>query len=143
MNRTNLLCVVVSFVKHQTEQFLLHASVGVSLARLGEDALFLRRILVDLEQAARNIQSIRSSKDKLAIEQTVFWAAHALGHCQFYNRVNQRLLRAGLRQAIKLGNQLDPDLWQCGWQCGWQSGYDDAYGNDIEARVNLEQSSIC
>lgn len=139
MNRTNLLRVVVSFVKHQTEQLLPHASVGVSLARLEEDALFLHRILVDLEQAARNIQSIRSSGDKQAIDQTVFWAAHALGHRQFYNRVNQRLLRAGLRQAIKLGNQLDPELWQC----GWQSGYDDAYGNDIETRVDLEQSSIC
>ncbi|HIE4392658.1 hypothetical protein [Serratia sp. Je.1.23.a] len=139
MNRTNLLCVVVSFVKHQTEQLLPHVSVGVSLARLEEDALLLQRILVDLEQAARNIQSIRSSEDKLAIDRTVFWAAHALGHRQFYDRVNQRLLRMGLRQAIKLGNQLDPELWQC----GWQSGYDDAYGNDIEARVDLEQSSIC
>ncbi|CAI0839035.1 Uncharacterised protein [Serratia quinivorans] len=139
MNRTDLLCVVVSFVKHQTEQHLPHASVGVSLARLEKDALLLQRILVDLEQAARNIQSMRSSEDKLAIDKTVFWAAHALGHRQFYNRVNQRLLRMGLRQAIKLGNQLDPELWQC----GWQSGYDDAYGNDIEARVDLEQSSIC
>ena len=100
MNRTNLLCVVVSFVKHQTEQLLPHASVGVSLARLEEDALFLQRILVDLELAARNIQSMRSSEDKQAIDQTVFWAAHALGHCQFYDRVNQRLLRMGLRQAI-------------------------------------------
>ncbi|WJV38534.1 hypothetical protein QVN03_24730 [Raoultella terrigena] len=139
MNRTNLLCVVVSFVKHQTEQHLPHASVGVSLARLEKDALLLQRILVDLEQAARNIQSMRSSEDKLAIDKTVFWAAHALGHRQFYDRVNQRLLRMGLRQAIKLGNQLDPELWQC----GWQSGYDDAYGNGIEARVDLEQSSIC
>jgi hypothetical protein len=127
MNRTNLLCVVVSFVKHQTEQLLPHASVGISLARLAKDALLLQRILVDLEQAARNIQSMRSSEDKLAIDKTVFWAAHALGHRQFYNRVNQRLLRMGLRQAIKLGNQLAPELWQC----GWQSGYDDAYANDI------------
>ncbi|MBV6694311.1 hypothetical protein [Serratia quinivorans] len=126
MNRTNLLCVVVSFMKHHAG-LLPHASVGVSLARLEKDALLLQRILVDLEQAARNIQSIRSSEDKLVIDQTVFWAAHALGHNQFYDRVNQRLLRMGLRQAIKLGNQLDPELWQC----GWQSGYDDAYANDI------------
>ncbi|MEX3242019.1 hypothetical protein [Serratia quinivorans] len=127
MNRTNLLCVVVSFMKHHAEQLLPHASVGVSLARLEKDALLLQGILVDLEQAARNIQSMRSSEDKLAIDKTVFWAAHALGHCQFYDRVSQRLLRMGLRQAIKLGNQLDPELWQC----GWQSGYDDAYANDI------------
>lgn len=121
-------------MKHQTEQLLPHANVGVCFARLEEDVLLLQRILVDLEQVARNIQSMRSSEDKLAIDQTVFWAAHALGHRQFYDRVNQWLLRVGLRQAIKLGNQPDLELWQC----GWQSGYDDAYGNEIEARGDLE-----
>ncbi|MBO1811497.1 hypothetical protein J4G53_25020 [Serratia ureilytica] len=138
MTRMNLLCAVVSFVKHQTEQRLPHASVGATLARLEEDALFLQRILADLEQVTRTIQRMCSSEDKRAIDKTVFYTAQALGHRQFYGLGNQRLLRMGLRQAIKLGNQLDPELWQCGWQCG----YDDAYGNGIESRVELEQDCI-
>ncbi|MER5130465.1 hypothetical protein [Serratia marcescens] len=138
MTRMNLLCAVVSFVKHQTEQRFPHASVVATLDRLAEDALFLQRILADLEQATRTIQRMCNSEDKRAIDQTVFYTAHALGHRQFYGLGNQRLLRMGLRQAIKLGNQLDPELWQCGWQCG----YDDAYGNGIESRVELEQDCI-
>ncbi|HEI8505931.1 TPA: hypothetical protein SLF17_003106 [Serratia marcescens] len=129
MNRMNLLCVVVSFVKHQTEQCLPHASVGVALARLEEDALFLQRILAELEQATRYIRSMCNSEDKLAIDKAVFYTAQALGHRQFYDRGNQWLLRTGLRQAIKLGNQLDPELWQCGWDIG----YNDAYVDGIES----------
>lgn len=66
MNRMYILFfVVVSFVKHQTEQLLPHASVGVSMARLEGGELFLQHILADLVQTARNIQSMRSSEDKL------------------------------------------------------------------------------
>ncbi|EMX8467023.1 hypothetical protein AAH178_002916 [Serratia marcescens] len=139
MNRMNLLCVVVSFVKQQTEQRLPHARVLATLDRLEEDTLFLQRILADLEQATRTLQSICNSEDRLAIDKAVFYTAQALGHRQFYDRGNQWLLRTGLQQAIKLGNQLDPELWQC----GWESGYDDAYVNGIESRAELEQDGIC
>ncbi|MGP0838111.1 hypothetical protein [Serratia sp. CY85251] len=130
MNRMNLLCAVVSFVKHQTEQRFPHARVVATLARLEEDALFLQRILADLEQATRTIRSMCNSEDKLAIDQTVFNTAQALGNHQFCGIRNQRLLRMGVRQAIKLGNQLDPVLWQCGWDIG----YHDAYVDDMESR---------
>ncbi|MGP0838015.1 hypothetical protein [Serratia sp. CY85251] len=139
MNRMNLLCTVISFVKHQTEQCLPHARVRATLARLEEDALFLQRILADLEQATRTIRRMCNSEDRLAIDKTVFYTAQALGYRQFYGLGNQWLLRRGLRQAIKLGNQLDPGLWQC----GWESGYDDAYVNGIESRAELEQDGIC
>ncbi|ELQ9311473.1 hypothetical protein R3D73_004490 [Serratia marcescens] len=139
MNRMNLLCTVISFVKHQTEQRLPHARVVATLVRLEEDALFLQRILADLEQATRYIRSMCNSEDKLAIDKAVFYTAQALGHRQFYDRGNQWLLRTGLQQVIKLGNQLDPELWQC----GWESGYDDAYVNGIESRAELEQDGIC
>ncbi|HGM5336673.1 hypothetical protein [Serratia marcescens] len=139
MSRMNLLCTVVSFVKHQTEQCFPHARVGATLARLEEDALFLQRILVDLKQATRTLQRMCSSEDRLAVDKIVFYTAQALGHRQFYDRGNQWLLRTGLQQAIKLGNQLDSELWQC----GWESGYDDAYVNGIESRAELEQEGIC
>ncbi|MFV1478706.1 hypothetical protein [Serratia marcescens] len=99
------------------------------MARLEEDALFLQRILAELEQATRYIRSMCNSEDKLAIDKAVFYTAQALGHRQFYDRGNQWLLRTGLRQAIKLGNQLDPELWQCGWDIG----YNDAYVDGIES----------
>ncbi|TXE51901.1 hypothetical protein FOT57_22435 [Serratia ureilytica] len=134
MNRMNLLCAVVPFVKHQTEQRLPYASVGATLARLEEGALFLQRILAGLEQATRNIQRMCNSEDKLAVDKIVFCTLQTLGHRQFYGLGNQRLLRMGLRQVIKLGNQLDPELWQC--------GYDDAYGNGIESMVELGQDCI-
>ncbi|WP_413715645.1 hypothetical protein IBZ12_01905 [Serratia ureilytica] len=130
MTRMNLLCAVVSCVKHQIEQRFPRASVVATLARLEEDALFLQRILVELELAARYIPSMCNSEDKLAIDQTVFYTAQALGNRQFHGIGNQRLLRVGVRQAIKLGNQLEPELWQCGWDIG----YNDAYVDGMESR---------
>ncbi|BEO64162.1 hypothetical protein SMQE30_45850 [Serratia marcescens] len=132
MTRMNFLCAVVSFLKHQIEQRFPHSSVGATLARLEEDALFLQRILAELEQAARYIPSMCNSEDKLAIDQTVFDTSQALGNRQFHGIGNQRLLRVGVRQAIKLGNPLDPELWQCGWDIG----YNDAYVDDMESRYD-------